>query len=75
MAFITSGSWVRGNFAGPLRKYLAEDAALESMVDFGEYQPFEDAEMIRPSITILRKQSPGRPHANFQVAGQRPSAR
>jgi hypothetical protein len=31
---------------------------IESMVDFGEYQPFEDAEMIRPTISILRK-SPG----------------
>ena len=25
------------------------------MVDFGEFQPFEDAEMIRPSITNLCK--------------------
>jgi hypothetical protein len=25
------------------------------MIDFGEFQPFEEAEMIRPSITILRK--------------------
>ena len=29
------------------------------MIDFGEYQPFEDAEMIRPSIAILRKSKPG----------------
>lgn len=55
LAFITSGSWVRGNYGAPLRKYIAETAAVESMVDFGEYQPFEDAEMIRPSITILNK--------------------
>ena len=55
LAFITSGSWVRGNFGAPLRKYLTSNAKIESMVDFGEFQPFEDAEMIRPSITILRK--------------------
>jgi len=55
LAFITSGSWVRANFGAPLRKYLTENAAVESMVDFGEFQPFEDAEMIRPSITILQK--------------------
>jgi len=55
LAFITSGSWVRGNFGTPLRKYLTSNAKIESMVDFGEFQPFEDAEMIRPSITILRK--------------------
>jgi hypothetical protein len=26
-------------------------------VDFGEFQPFEEAEMIRPSIAVLKKQS------------------
>src|SRR5690606_11846947 len=30
LAFITSGSWVRGNFGAPLRKYLAENSAIES---------------------------------------------
>ena len=58
LAFITSGSWVRGNFAGPLRDYIGQNAAIESMVDFGEFQPFEEAEMIRPSITILQKAKP-----------------
>ena len=59
LAFITSGSWVRGNFGAPLRKYLAGNARMTSMVDFGEFQPFEDAEMIRPSITIVTKDAPG----------------
>jgi len=59
LGFITSGSWVRGNFGAPLRQFLAENAALESIVDFGEFQPFDDAEMIRPTITVLRKQQPG----------------
>jgi len=48
LAFITSGSWVRGNFGAPLRKVLSTDARMTSMVDFGEFQPFDDAEMIRP---------------------------
>jgi hypothetical protein len=56
LAYITSGSWVRGNFGGPLRKYLVENATIESMIDFGEFQPFEDAEMIRPTIAVLKKQ-------------------
>jgi hypothetical protein len=58
LAFITSGSWVRGNFGAPLRKLLGTTTKVESLVDFGEFQPFKDAEMIRPSITILsnRKQ-------------------
>jgi SAM-dependent methyltransferase len=59
LAFITSGSWVRGNFGAPLRKFLSGNVRMESMVDFGEFQPFEDAEMIRPSITILSKDPPG----------------
>ncbi|MDB6025401.1 MAG: putative type modification enzyme [Verrucomicrobiales bacterium] len=59
LAFITSGSWVRGNFGAPLRKFLSANAKMESMVDFGEFQPFEDAEMIRPSITIVAKDKPG----------------
>ncbi len=41
LAFITSGSWVRANFAAPLRKVIVESTAIESMVDFGEFQPFE----------------------------------
>jgi SAM-dependent methyltransferase len=59
LAFITSGSWVRGNFGAPLRKFLSGNSRLESMIDFGEFQPFERAEMIRPSITILSKAPPG----------------
>lgn len=59
MAYITSGSWVRSNFGAPLRRYLAENVRMTSMVDFGEFQPFEDAEMIRPSITIVTKDKPG----------------
>jgi hypothetical protein len=59
LAFITSGSWVRGNFGSPLRKFLSATVRMESMVDFGKFQPFEDAEMIRPSITILTKDPPG----------------
>ncbi|MCX7429269.1 MAG: N-6 DNA methylase [Planctomycetia bacterium] len=66
LAFITSGSWVRANFAAPLRKVIAESTAIESMIDFGEFQPFEDAEMIRPTITMIRKQPPGPPMRLFK---------
>jgi adenine-specific DNA-methyltransferase len=58
LAFITSGSWVRGNFGAPMRKFLSTNARI-SMVDFGEFQPFEDAEMIRPTIAIVEKAPPG----------------
>ncbi|MCY2989089.1 MAG: N-6 DNA methylase [Planctomycetota bacterium] len=59
LGFITSGSWVRGNFGAPLRKCLAEGAKVDSMVDFGEFQPFQGAEMIRPTITVFTKRPPG----------------
>lgn len=55
LAFITSGSWVRGDFGGPLRKYLVNNATLDSLIDFGEFQPFEDVELIRPTIAVLKK--------------------
>jgi type I restriction-modification system DNA methylase subunit len=58
LGFITSGSWVRSNSGGPLRKFLSEQVHIESMIDFGEYQPFEGAEMIRPTITAISKQPP-----------------
>jgi hypothetical protein len=58
LGLITSGSWVRGNFGGPLRKFLSSQSKLESLVDFGEFQPFEGAEMIRPSITVFSKAAP-----------------
>lgn len=74
VGFITSGSWVRSNFGGPLRQFLAQNTGVESMVDFGEFQPFQDAEMIRPSITLLHKRSPGGPMRLFKwlTAGRPP---
>lgn len=56
LGFITSGSWVRANFAGPLRQFLIENASVESLIDFGEYQPFEGAEMIRPTIAVFKRE-------------------
>jgi hypothetical protein len=59
LAFITSGSWVRANFAASLRAHIGKTCGIESIVDFGEFQPFEDAEMIRPTIIVLRKAAIG----------------
>ena len=59
LAYITSGSWVLATFGAPLRKMLATGGRMVSMVDFGEFQPFDDAEMIRPTIAIMEKAPPG----------------
>lgn len=58
LGFITSGSWVRGNYGSPLRQYLSSKSKVESLIDFGEFQPFEGAEMIRPTIAVFSKQRP-----------------
>jgi hypothetical protein len=74
LGFITSGSWVRGNFALNLRQFISQNAAPQSMIDFGEYQPFEDAEMIRPTIAILQKNAEPRKMKLFKwlTAGSPP---
>src|SRR5262249_34395869 len=59
LAFITSGRWGRGNFGPPLRGFIAASLRGESIIAFGEFRPFEDAEMIRPTITIVQKRAPG----------------
>jgi type I restriction-modification system DNA methylase subunit len=61
LGFITSGGWVRGAYGEGLRSFLSANAGLESMIDFGEFQPFEDAEMIRPTVLIASKREPGGP--------------
>ncbi len=55
LGYISSGTFTRANFAQEFRRWLPEVARLESCVDFGENQPFEGAEMVRPSIMTLKK--------------------
>ena len=54
LAYISSGTFARANFAAAFRKWLPTVAHIESIIDFGENQPFEGAEMVRPSIVILQ---------------------
>ena len=63
LGYITSGTYARANFAKSFRTYLPQMAYMESLVDFGENQPFHDAEMVRPSIAILQK---GAHHDQFR---------
>ncbi len=50
MAYISSGTFARANFAAAFRKLLPTMAQVETVIDFGENQPFKGAEMVRPSI-------------------------
>jgi hypothetical protein len=55
LAYISSGTFARANFAKAFRKWLPKNAQVETIIDFGENQPFEGAEMVRPSIVTLKK--------------------
>lgn len=54
LGFITSGSWAFSGFGAELRSFVIRSVAIESLIDFGEFQPFEAAEMIRPTIVVFR---------------------
>lgn len=75
LGYITSGTYMNSNSASAFRRYVHEHAALESTFNFGENQPFNDAEMVFPTIAILRK---GRPaptfRAYFMEGAHRPAA-
>jgi hypothetical protein len=66
LGFITSGTFARGNFAVPFRRWLPTTAKFTSLVNFGENQPFEDAEMVYPTIFTLQK-------TNGDAAGRFPT--
>ncbi|MDD4060284.1 MAG: N-6 DNA methylase [Kiritimatiellae bacterium] len=55
LGFITSGTFSNANFAAPFRAWLPTAARFLRCVNFGENQPFADAEMVFPTISILEK--------------------
>jgi len=55
LGFITSGTFSNANFAAPFRAWLPTAARFLRSVNFGENQPFADAEMVFPTISILEK--------------------
>lgn len=63
IAYISSGTFAKTNSARPFREWLPNFAHIETLIDFGENQPFEGAEMVRPSIVVMRK---GRQRSNFR---------
>ena len=52
VSYITSGTFARANFAAPFRHWLPKNAQIESLIDFGENQPFEGAEIDRKSTRL-----------------------
>jgi SAM-dependent methyltransferase len=58
LSFVVTNKWLRAGYAEPLRRLLAGEAWLETLVDLGHAkQIFEDADVF-PSIVVLAKPSP-----------------
>ena len=74
VAYITSGTFARANFAAAFRKWLPTVAQIESLIDFGENQPFEGAEMVRPSIVVLRRDEGAHDFRSLFIAGRIPNS-
>jgi len=55
LSFVVTNKWMKAGYGGPLRRFLAENAWVESVVDFGHAkQIFEDADVF-PSIIVAKK--------------------
>jgi len=54
LGYITSGTYMNSNSAKPFREYIHDNAGMEWVANFGENQPFRGAEMVYPTIAVLR---------------------
>jgi len=67
LSFVVTNKWLKAAYGEPLRRFFAEDAWVESIVDFGHAkQIFEDADVF-PSIIVARKPTDGEPPATMRV--------
>lgn len=65
LSFIVTNKWMKAGYGEPLRKLLAEQSWIESVVDFGHAkQIFEDADVF-PSILVARKPPAANPKATI----------
>ncbi|HLL77912.1 MAG TPA: N-6 DNA methylase, partial [Ktedonobacteraceae bacterium] len=58
LAYISSNSWLRANYATPLRQYLRTKTTIETIVDLGDNRVFADAPDMTPAIQIVQKTPP-----------------
>lgn len=55
LSFVVTNKWMKAGYGEPLRRFFAEAAWTESVIDFGHAkQIFEDADVF-PSIIVLQK--------------------
>jgi methylase of polypeptide subunit release factors len=61
LGFVVTNKWMRSGYGEPLRRLLASDSWVESVVDFGHAkQIFPDADVF-PSILVAKKPDPAGP--------------
>ena len=58
LAYISSNSWLRANYATPLRQYLRTKTTVEKIIDLGDNHVFADAPDLTPAIQVVRKTTP-----------------
>ena len=67
LGFIASNSWLRANYATPLRTFLRDQVTVEQLIDLGDNRVFADAPDLYPAIPLVRKVTPPADHT-AQVA-------
>ncbi len=58
MVYISSNSWLRANYATPLRRSLRLHTSVEQILDLGNTRVFADAPDLSPAIQLVRKLPP-----------------
>jgi type I restriction-modification system DNA methylase subunit len=69
LGYITSGTYMNSNSAKPFRQYIHQNAAMEWVANFGENQPFRGAEMVYPTIAVMRSGKSRETFRNLFIEG------
>ncbi|MAU12414.1 MAG: hypothetical protein CL607_21500 [Anaerolineaceae bacterium] len=72
LGYITSGTYMNSNSAKPFRQYIHDNAGMEWVANFGENQPFRGAEMVYPTIAIMRNHTNSDTFNNLFMEGNVP---
>lgn len=67
LAYISSNSWLRANYATALRAHLRRQTTVETLLDLGDNRVFADAPDLYPAIHVVRREPPPVDHT-AQVA-------
>lgn len=65
LGYISSGTFANAGFAAPFRAWLPTVARFTRIVNFGENQPFEDAEMVYPTVSVIEKDPAPKPFRTY----------